>query len=170
MNRILVSLLPVSLLLLSSCNALLGYEMNHDFDAGSGDADTDVDTGLIKQCQKDTCNESLTAWLDFPESCQPTKTDCKCIPTENTCLASAPENECCTASCSGTIGCVTVVGQCEGSIDTCTDHILKIGKTCTGCGEERPMVYVVQEKRSNVAKRALRIVIRNHVEANSSIV
>lgn len=123
------------------CNAILGYEMNHDADAGAdsdtdsdADTDTDTDNGTTYNCPTDICNEEGTAWLDYPERCEATDDDCKCEPTETACKVSL-ENECCDASCSSTEGCVTTVGECVGSIDSCTDHILHIGKVCEGCGE-----------------------------------
>ena len=99
--------------------------MNHYYDAGP-------DTG--KDCPKDTCNEALTSWLDYPERCDSKSNECECEPVETACKAS-PDNECCNSVCSMEQGCVTESGTCPGSVDTCTDTILSIGKVCNGCGE-----------------------------------
>ena len=119
-------LLHASLLVgVVGCDGILGFEMNHDYDAGP-------DTG--KDCPKDTCNEALTSWLDYPERCDSKSNECECEPVETACKAS-PDNECCNSVCSMEQGCVTESGTCPGSVDTCTDTILSIGKVCNGCGE-----------------------------------
>lgn len=137
--NVLILLVFTFIPVLTGCNAILGFEMNYD--AGS-EADTHVDEGpdtdtfsdSNDECQNDTCNEDLTAWLDYPGTCESSETDCWCEPKEIVCEA-ATGNECCDPICSTTDGCVTVMGHCPGSVDTCTDSQLDIGEVCTGCGD-----------------------------------